>query len=138
MRLPHVLLTLAMVGCGSPSHVTTHDSNTAVDAPQLPPGCDYAELSDIANDNGIPKGATGTTEDTMTGGVGKVFCGNVDIDHFDATNFILDVDSYQFTMAADGNVRVDLYGPGLENLDIAEILLTTGVGTNVSVGRVGD
>jgi len=139
MRLRHILLALVIVGCGNDKpKVTTHDSNMqTVDAPPLPPGCDYAELTDNANDNGIAQGATGVSEDTGTAGIGKVFCGNVDMTHYDTTSQILDVDSFQFTLAADGAIRADLVGTGLEALDDAEILITDGNGANIAFDGSG-
>jgi hypothetical protein len=139
MRLRYVFLTAALIGCGNSNpKIMTHDSNMqSVDAPPLPPGCDYAELADNANDNGVTQGATGVSEDTgFTDAIGKVICGTMDVSHF--ASGLIDVDSYQIALAADGSLRVDLVGTGLEALGAAEILITQGSGANIKFVDVGE
>src|SRR5205085_2191506 len=86
--------------------------------PPPPPGCDYGELHDDMNDDF----QGGTAEATMlTFGTSTVLCGKLDVTHFDATNMLVDIDSYTVDVGADALVIVRLTAPGAEALTQVQV-----------------
>ena len=78
--------------------------------PSLPPApCDYTEQSDI--DNGFEDEST---DFTITGT--SILCGQVDIGHYGTSAFLIDSDSYAFTVPTAGNYLVKVDAPGTESL----------------------
>lgn len=111
------------------------------DGPQLPdapPGCSYAEQSDLLNDltlgNGVAEQTQLTLADTL------VICGRVDNQHLFEDR--VDVDAYQITIADRTELRIDFAGSagslaGLEVtvLDATNVVVERGrfLGTHVAV-----
>jgi hypothetical protein len=107
----------------APDSATADAADAAVPdaASPPPPTCDYTEQHDTQNDTVLANGngqpsmpeATGFTD-----AMGKVICGNVDMTHYPYTRPIVDIDVYAFSLAADSEVRIELYGAGLESLNL--------------------
>ncbi|MGE3457526.1 MAG: hypothetical protein AB7O24_20595 [Kofleriaceae bacterium] len=102
-----------------------------IDAPGLPPGCNYAELSDMTNDDVTNMSGTPEVSGLSFSGTTTVFCGKINSDHFNSTNFAVDVDSFTVNLSAGSLVMVTLQGTGIENIGIVTVSLAN---TNPEMG----
>jgi hypothetical protein len=124
---------LAAAACGGddgpsvrPDAMVVTTADAAIDAPPLPPGCDYAELRDVTNDDYF---AMGTPEPTgLSLATSLVVCGKIDNTHFDASGGLVDVDGFTFTLASESDLLVNLSGAGVEAL--AEVYVEMWTGAN--------
>ncbi len=141
MRPSHcfgLLAVLPVAACGSkssnkPDASVPADSATPadamLDAAPTPAGCDFGEQNDQGNDDSN----TGTAEATgLTFTTSTVICGNVDSGHF-ASN-VVDIDSYTFTTAADGDVLISITSPGGATLVDFEVDLFDDQGGEITSG----
>lgn len=129
------LLVLALAACGDDGHTHTLPDapptgdgsvDAALDAPPLPPGCDYAEARDTTNDDIF---ASGTPEPTgLTLAPQAVVCGQVDIAHYDATEQVVDVDGFTVTLAADADVLLTISGAGADAISLFTLEVYGGSG----------
>src|SRR5689334_9686137 len=117
MRFRH-LVVLALAACGSNGSKTPDafvqtfmdaPIDSPPDAPNFPPGCDYAEQHDALNDDYTMMGTAEPTNLMFTA-TAQTLCGTVDTTHYDATNKLVDIDSYAITLAQDSTVLVTLQG----------------------------
>lgn len=145
MRALSALPLLLLAACGDDAPVQTVDAppvaiDAAIDA-AVPPGCDYAEQSDLTNDDvsspaGTPE-VTGLTFATKT-----VVCGTFDATHFDG-DITVDIDAFSLTLAADADVLVRLHGTGIGGPEFVGVDVYGGatfnqlVGTNTVIGTHG-
>ena len=127
------VLVIPIAACGS-NHgsVTVDAANVVPDGPAVPAdamldaaptpvGCDLGEQNDQGNDDTV----SGTAEATglSFGGTTTTICGNIDSGHYDTMFNTVDVDSYAFAVATEGDVLVSITGTGLSAFDFAEVVL---------------
>jgi len=112
-----LLAILVVAACGDDKEKHNPDAFVPEDAPADTPVdtpanfCDYSEQHDTTNDYNLASGYA--AEDTgimFTGAASKTICGNMNVGHFDNTNFSIDVDDYTITLTADADVVVALEG----------------------------
>lgn len=143
MRALFALPLLLLAACGDDAPVQPVDAppvaiDAAIDA-AVPTGCDYAEQSDLTNDDvsstaGTPE-VTGLTFATKT-----VVCGSLEAAHFDG-DITVDVDGFTLTLAADADVLVRLHGTGLGGPELVGVEVYGGATFNQLVGSntvIGD
>jgi len=96
--------------------------------PDAPPGCSYAEQSDLLNDLTLGNGAAEETQLTLADTL--VICGRIDTQHFLEDR--VDVDAFRITLADRTELRVDFAGEagGLAGLEVTVV-----DDTNVIVDR---
>jgi len=129
--LPSLLLLIPAIAACSSSSKDKPDAfvvvaDAPIDNPPPPPGCAYGELRDDTNDDAL---STGSAEDTMvTFGGSTVVCGKFNSARYDAAKKKVDADAYSFTVAADAQVYVSIYGAGLEALGEVDIQVYGGQG----------
>ncbi len=139
---------LLLAACGDDDPAQPIDASVAIDAAldatidaAVPTGCDYAEQSDLTNDDvssaaGMPE-VTGVTFTTKT-----VVCGTFDATHFDG-DITVDVDGFTFTLAVAADVLVRIHGTGIGGPEFVGVDVYGGatfnqlVGTNTVVGTHG-
>ena len=141
---PLLLLLPSVVACsssGGKPDAFFVIADAKPDAPPLPPGCDFAELSDTTNDTF----GTGTPEDTgltFAAATGTTVCGTVNSNHYQPPTMageigLVDSDSFKFTLAADASLYVTMSGAGLETLKGSfRIYTTDAMPANVLFGEM--
>jgi hypothetical protein len=127
---------LSLVACGddAPANPDAPEMiDAAPDAPNVPTGCDYAELLDATNDDlTSAAGAPETTGKSLAGSIR--LCGQIDTTHYSATDGLVDVDGFAVMVPA-GPVRVTVSGPGLEAMRDVTLEISTGNGFVDLFGR---
>ncbi|MGE3544271.1 MAG: hypothetical protein AB7L28_10075, partial [Kofleriaceae bacterium] len=99
------------------------DIDAPIDGPELPEGCDFAELADATNDNilnmaGVPE-ATGLSFSAAT----TTVCGAVNTGHFDDMNQVVDIDTFTISVAANSRVLLTMQGAGIETLGEVNVFI---------------
>lgn len=134
-----LLASLLLVACGG-------DDKTKVDAPihiDAPGGgsdgpggqvtCAYTEMADATNNMAATAEASGLA---VTGST--AICGKLDSSHFDSANQLVDVDVYGFSLAADQDLIVRVWGAAAA-LDTVTIQIADPSGTQLAFGKyLGD
>jgi hypothetical protein len=140
MRMARLLLILplTLIACGDNTGEQlppdARPADAAIDAPSIT--CEYTEAMDADNDALF---GTSNGEDTAlmyAGSKKQTICGKFNSSHFDATNELVDVDSYVVHVTSATGTRVTVTAAGAENfgLMLVEIDGMTGYEVGTFVG----
>lgn len=97
--------------------------------------CTFTEAADATNDD-LSTDATGTPE--VSGqtfdGTAVVMCGNINSEHFDDIDLVVDVDSYTLAVPLEAESLMTLTGPGIEALDSVVFTALNSDGQAIKIG----